>query len=298
MASPQLEIICQMLASTRPIAPERTLLEQRADLEAMAGGAPLPDGARKELVRAGGVPAEWVWGADAGDDGAILYLHGGGYVMGSITTHRSHVARLSQATGVRGLALDYRLAPEHAFPAAVDDAVAAYEWLLDHGVAPRRVAIAGDSAGGGLTVSTLVALRDRGRPLPAAGVCLSPWVDLALTGASMDEKAAVDPMVQRDRLARMAEAYLGSTDPQAPLASPLHADLRGLPPLLVQVGTRETLLDDASRLADRARAAGVDVTYEAWDDMIHVWQCFAPLLPEADEAIARIGSFLRARLGS
>jgi acetyl esterase/lipase len=178
----------------------------------------------------------------------------------------------------------------------VDDATAVYRWLLAHGTASETIVIAGDSAGGGLTMATLVALRDAGDPLPAAGVCLSPWVDLACSGESMHTKAAVDPMVQRDRLLRMAEAYLGGGDARAPLASPLYADLRGLPPLLVQVGTRETLLDDATRLTARARAAGVDVVLEPWDDMIHVWQAFAPLLPEADRAVARIGEWVRGRM--
>jgi epsilon-lactone hydrolase len=296
MASEQLDTIIAFLTSRR-VGAESTIQEMRAGLEAMVANLPPPEGARCEPIVAAGVSCEWIAAPSARPRGALLYLHGGGYVMGSINTHRSLVAQLSAACGLRGLAVDYRLGPEHPFPAAVEDATAAYRWLLAQGIGPERIVVAGDSAGGGLTVATLVALRDARDPLPAAGVCLSPWVDLACTGESMRTKAAVDPMVQGDRLLRMAEAYLGSTPPETPLASPLHANLRALPPLLVQVGTRETLLDDATRLASRARAGGVDVVLEPWEDMIHVWQAFAPLLPEANQAIARIGEYVRGRVG-
>jgi monoterpene epsilon-lactone hydrolase len=244
-------------------------------------------------VDVAGIPAEWVVAPDADAQCVILYLHGGGYVVGSIATHRGLAGRLSHAAAARVLLIDYRLAPEHPFPAAVEDATAAYRWLLGSGVNPARMVIAGDSAGGGLTVATLVALRDAGEPLPAAGVCQSPWVDLEGIGDSMTTKADVDPMVQRERLVQLAQCYLAGADPQTPLAAPLYADLHGLPPLLVQVGTAETLLDDATRLADRARAAGVEVSLEPWDDMIHVWQLFAPMLPEGQQAIERIGDFIR-----
>ena len=243
-----------------------------------------------------GRAAEWVAtpGVDAGR--VMLYLHGGGWVVGSITTHRDLATRLSRATGHRSLLIDYRLAPEDPHPAAVEDAGAAYRWLLDEGIDPARIVIAGDSAGGGLTVATLVALRDAGVPLPAAGVCLSPWIDLEGGGESMKARAHLDPMVQRDPLLQMAAMYLGGADPRTPLAAPLHADLRGLPPLLVQVGHAETLYDDSARLATRARAAGVDVTLDAWDDMIHVWQIFAPMLPEGQQAIDAIGDWVRKRV--
>jgi acetyl esterase/lipase len=295
MASEQLDLIIAMLTS-RPVGAETTIHEMRAGLEAMVANVPRPEDTTCEPIVAAGVPCEWIVGRGAGAHGTLFYLHGGGYVMGSLNTHRGVVGNISAASGLRGLAVDYRLGPEHPFPAAVDDATAVYRWLLARGTAPETIVIAGDSAGGGLTMATLVALRDAGDPLPAAGVCLSPWVDLACSGESMHTKAAVDPMVQRDRLLRMAEAYLGGGDARAPLASPLYADLRGLPPLLVQVGTRETLLDDSTRLASRARAAGVDVVLEPWDDMIHVWQAFAPLLPEADRAVARIGEWVRGRV--
>jgi len=226
----------------------------------------------------------------------VLYLHGGGYVIGSPRSHRHLAAAIAAAAGTSALLLEYRCAPESPFPAAVDDAVAAYRWLLDQGISAGGLVIAGDSAGGGLTVATLLALRDGGVPLPAAGVCISPWVDLTCSGASYSTKAASDPIVKKAGVEEMARAYLGMADRRTPLASPLFADLRGLPPLLIQVGSEEVLLDDATQLAERARAAGVDTTLEVWDQMVHVWHWFLPLLDEAEEAIGTIGRFARARM--
>ena len=292
MASQELSMVVNMMRSFRPQT-EPSIAEMRAGMEAMAGAAVIPADVKREKVSAGGVPAEWVVAENADPDRVILYLHGGGYVIGSINTHRELGSRLSRAAAARVLLIDYRLAPEHPHPAAVDDAVAAYRWLLSQGVNPSRLAIGGDSAGGGLTVATLVAVRDAGLPVPAAGVCLSPWVDLEGIGESMTTKAAADPMVQRDGLLKMAAAYLAGQNPRTPLASPLYADLSGLPPLLIQVGTAETLLDDSTRLAERARKSGVQVTLEPWEDMIHVWQAFASLLPEGRQAIDRIGEFVK-----
>ncbi len=226
----------------------------------------------------------------------MLYLHGGGYVIGSPRSHRHLAAAIATAAGSSALLLEYRCAPEAPFPAAVDDAVAAYRWLLDQGVSAGGIAIAGDSAGGGLTVATLLALRDAGLALPAAGVCISPWVDLTCSGASYATKAVADPIVKRAGVDEMARAYLGAADRRTPLASPLFADLRGLPPLLIQVGSEEVLLDDSVQLAERARAAGVDTTLEVWDQMIHVWHWFLPLLDEAEEAVAAVGRFAGARM--
>jgi acetyl esterase/lipase len=292
MASPQLAMILQMMRS-QPAAPDPTVEQMRAGFEGVVALFPTAPDVVREPVKAGGVSAEWLSTPGAADDRAVLYLHGGGYAIGSLNTHRDLVSRISRASGARCLSVDYRLAPEHPHPAAVEDATSAYRWLLAQGFDPSRVVVAGDSAGGGLTVATLIALRDAGTPLPAAGVCLSPWVDLETVGESMTSKAAEDPIVQRDGLLQMAAWYLGGADARTPLASPLHADLRGLPPLLVHVGTAETLLDDATRLADRGRAAGVDVTLEPWDEMIHVWHLFAAMLPEGDQAIARIGEYIR-----
>jgi monoterpene epsilon-lactone hydrolase len=243
-------------------------------------------------VSAGGVDAEWIAAPGAADDRYVLYLHGGGYVIGSIKTHRDLMARISRAAKAKVLALNYRLAPEHPFPAAVDDAVAGYKWLLSQGAKPSRIVVAGDSAGGGLTAATLVAIKDQKLPTPAAGVLLSPWVDLEGLGDSMKTRAEVDPAVQKDGLVGMAQSYLQGKDAKTPLAAPLYADLKGLPPLLIQVGDAETLLDDSNRLNDRAKAAGIQTKLEVWPEMIHVWQLFASFLPEGQQAIEGIGKFV------
>jgi phosphinothricin tripeptide acetyl hydrolase len=248
-------------------------------------------------VSAPAAPAEWLRPPGAVAGRVVLYLHGGGYVIGSPRSHRHLAAAIARAAGTPALLPDYRLAPEHPFPAALEDAVAAYEWLLARGIAPERIVVAGDSAGGGLTVATLLALRDRGLPTPGGGVCISPWVDLTCSGGSYATKAAADPIVLRQSVAMMAQAYAGTGDFKAPLVSPLFADLRRLPPLLVQVGSDEVLLDDARGLAERARAAGVDVRFEEWPAMVHVWPWFLGMLDEAERAVGVIGEFVRARLG-
>ncbi|MGH7865739.1 MAG: alpha/beta hydrolase [Candidatus Binataceae bacterium] len=292
MSQQQLQSILQMLKAGAPPAGQ-TLEQSRAGFAQLAGMFPVDADVRCEPISAGGVPSEWV-SAPAADPGrAVLYLHGGGYVIGSINTHRGLAARISKAANAQVLVAGYRLAPEHPHPAAVDDAVAAYRWMLSTGVKPSRTAIAGDSAGGGLTIATLVAIRDAKLAMPAAGVCMSPWVDLEGVGESMTTKASVDPMVQKAGLLEMAKAYLGGNNPRTPLAAPLYADLSGLPPLLIQVGTAETLLDDSTRIAERARKAGVKVTLEPWENMIHVFQVFAPMLDEGQQAIEKIGAFVR-----
>jgi epsilon-lactone hydrolase len=292
MASPQLQMAIDAMKSMQR-TPAPTLQEMRAGFEQMAA-APPPD-VKCEPVNANGVDAEWITAPGAAADRVVLYLHGGGYILGSVKTHRDLIGRISRAAQARALALNYRLAPEHPFPAAVDDALAGYRCLLDNGLRPSRITIAGDSAGGGLTVAALVAIRDAGLRLPAAGVCMSPWVDLEETGESMTTRAKADPVVQREGLVGMAQAYLAGKDARTPLASPLYADLKGLPPLLIQVGDAETLLDDSTRIAERARAAGIQVKLEVWPEMIHVWQLFASFLPEGHEAVEGIGKFIRER---
>jgi epsilon-lactone hydrolase len=293
MSQQQLQQIVQMLKA-QPIAGRPTVQETRATFEQMTKLFPVAADVKCEPVNAGGVKSEWVTapGADAGR--TVLYLHGGGYVIGSINTHRDLAARISRAAKARVLIIDYRLAPEHPFPAAVEDSVAAYRWMLASGLKASRIAVAGDSAGGGLTVATLVAIRDAKLASPGAGVCLSPWTDLEGLGDSMKTKAAVDPMVNKEALIEMAVHYLAGQNPRSPLAAPLYADLAGLPPLLIQVGTAETLLDDSTRLAERARKAGVKVTLEPWENMIHVFQVFAPMLDEGQQAIDKIGEYIRA----
>jgi phosphinothricin tripeptide acetyl hydrolase len=244
-----------------------------------------------EKVSAGGVPAEWFRRADAGNR-TILYLHGGGYGLGTIDTHRDLIARTCRASRANGLALEYRLAPEHRFPAQIEDALAAYLWLLGQGTEPRHLVVAGDSAGGGLTLSLLVKLRDAGHPLPAAAVCLSPWVDLEGLGGSGALNERYD-YISRRALAQYRKRFVDDENVRNPLAAPLYADLRRLPPLLVQVGSAEVLLDDSRRIAERAREAGVDVKLRVWEDMIHVWQLFAFMVPQGSAAIDEIGSFVR-----
>ncbi len=294
MPSNELNAIRTVLKA-QPRALNASVAERRAAVEDITNVFPLAPDVIVTPVDAGGVPAEWVAAPGADPRRTMLYLHGGGYVICSINTHRELASRLARAAAARVLVINYRLAPEHPHPAAVEDAVTAYRWLLGRGASPARTVIAGDSAGGGLTVATLVALRDAGVALPAAGVCISPWVDMEGLGESMTTKADVDPMVQREQLVEMGKLYLGGKPPRTPLASPLYADLHGLPPLLIQVGTAETLLDDSTRLAGCALEAGVDVMLEPWEDMIHVWHIFATMLPEAREAIERVGAFVRER---
>jgi epsilon-lactone hydrolase len=293
MASPQLQQAIdamKTLSQTQASTPQ----EMRALFEQMA--APAESDIRCEPVKAGGVGAEWISAPGAASDRAVLYLHGGGYVVGSIKTHRDLMGRLSRAAKARVLGLDYRLAPEHPFPAAVDDSVAAYKWMLQQELKPSRIAVGGDSAGGGLVIATLVAIRDAKLPMPAAGVCLSPWVDLEGLGESMKTREQADPVVRRDMLKQMAAAYLGGENVRTPLAAPLYADLKGLPPLLIQVGDAETLLDDSNRLAQRARAAGGEVKLEVWPEMIHVFQLFAGFLPEGQQAVDGLGQFISQHL--
>lgn len=268
----------------------------RAQMEAMTANPQLPEGAEFEATEVGGVPAEWVTVPESDPTKVVLYFHGGGYVIGSIATHRGLVSRIAAAAGTRALSLEYRLAPETPFPGAVEDATAAYAALLDQGIAPENIAVGGDSAGGGLTFAMLVSLKEQGQPIPGAAFALSPWIDLEGLGKTMQTKAAADPMVEKDGLLKMAKLYLADADPKTPLASPLHADLTGLPPMLIQVGTAETLLDDSIRITDRMRAAGGSVELQQYEDLIHVFQAFAPIVPEALEAIEKIGAFLKSQL--
>jgi phosphinothricin tripeptide acetyl hydrolase len=248
-----------------------------------------------DTVTLGAVPSEVLTPGEVVDGRTVLYLHGGGYALGSPRSHRHLAADIASAASARAYLIDYRRAPEHPYPAALDDAIEAYEALLAKGVDASKIVIAGDSAGGGLCAATLVALRDRDIALPAGGVCISPWTDLTNSAASYVSMADLDPMVSIEDIKRWTEAYLGSCSPTEPLASPAHAALEGLPSLLIQVGEHEVLLDDAKLLATRAEAAGVDVTLEVWDDMIHVWHWFGGYLDEAGAAVQRIARFVEAR---
>jgi len=250
---------------------------------------------RVEPVLTPAVRGEWVIPRRAAGDRVLLYLHGGAWVMGSPRTHRVLVADLARRAGVRALSIDYRLAPEHPYPAALDDAVAAYEWLLAGGIKPARIVVAGDSAGGNLALALLLRLRDAGTPLPAGAVLLSPVTDLELGGASHATRKAVDPFFARADLRPFIAQYAGAHDLREPYLSPLWADLRGLSPLLIHVGDHEVLRDDAVRLGERARAAGVEAWTVVWPGMTHVFQLQTLLLPEARRANREIGAFIRSR---
>jgi acetyl esterase/lipase len=246
---------------------------------------------------ANGVPSEWVIPAGMGSERVILYLHGGAYNAGSTRSHRALAANIAYAAHARALTIDYRLAPEHPYPAALVDAFSAYKWLLDLGIRPEQITVTGDSAGGGLTIALLVALHERRVPMPAAAVVLSPWTDLSASGESWQENAKVDYLINRPKLKEAARLYLKNASPQTPLASPVYANLAGLPPLLIQVGSEEVLLSDSLRLAENARLSGVDVTLEVWEGMQHVWQFAASFVPEARQAIDKVGKFIREQTG-
>jgi monoterpene epsilon-lactone hydrolase len=288
----EIKTVRKMLAEM-PDTTGKSMEEKRRGMEQATAAAHLPKGATIEQVDAGGIPAQWVRLEGAPADRIIFYLHGGGYTTGSPNTHRQMVAYICRAAGASALSLDYRLAPEHPFPAAVEDGAAGYRWLVKQGFNPAKIAIAGDSAGGGLTMATLVALRDSNDPLPAAGICLSPWVDLTGLSETYTTNAETDPMVGEAGIKEMAAMYLNGRDPKTPLASPIFADLTGLPPILIQVGSEEILLGDSLALDRRAKTYGVESTLEVWQDMIHVWQMFSPILKDGRDAIARIGAYYK-----
>jgi acetyl esterase/lipase len=255
-----------------------------------------PRGTRTTSVSAGGVPGLLVETPASRPDRHLLYLHGGAYAFGSPQLYRHFTWRMANAARARVLIVDYRLAPEHPYPAGLEDAVTAWRWLIGNGAKPAGMMIAGDSAGGGLTLATMLALRDRGLPLPAAAAVMSPWTDLALTGPSFRSNAASDPMLVAADVPRFAAAYLAGADARDPYASPLYADAHGLAPTLIQAGSDEILRDDAVRMAEKMRAAGCDVELQIWPFMPHTWHLLAPILPEAREAIGEIARFFAQRL--
>lgn len=294
MPSQEHEELVEMMRTLNPLG--------SGDIETMRAGMaaappyPQPPDVQWQAVDADGVPCEWNVPDDCAEGRTIVYYHGGGYGIGSVAGHRGLCSNLARATRARVLSVDYRLAPEHPFPAAVDDALTAYRWTVGQGADPARTALGGDSAGGGLAIATLIALREAGEVLPAAGLCLSPWVDLTGANPRIAEVAPKDPMLSPAVLEVFAKAYLSGADPKAPTASPAFADLSGLPPLLIQAGTAEILIGEIEDFAKKAEASGVDVQLEIWDDMLHVWQTFADMLPEGREALAGVGKYVEARL--
>ncbi len=293
MASPELQTL---IAAKRanPYDGNKSIEALRAESNAR-GEEPMPDGATNSIVDANGVYAEWIEAPGVAQDRTFLFIHGGGYYRGSVQSTRPTAARISAATGARVLSTSYRLAPEHAFPAAVDDVHSAYQWLLSQNVDPTKLVVGGISAGGGLTLALLLKLKEDGAPLPAGAAPMSAWTDMTQTADSMQTKADEDPSISKRYLDRMSGYYLNGADPKTPLASPLFGNLSGLPPLLVQVGTAETLLDDSRDFAARAKEAGVYVEYQPWQDMIHGWH-MTGFLPEALEAIDSVGAFFKSRM--
>ena len=299
MPSPEFERLSETIRASKPppgmpVPPPEL---RRLFLDEIGALAPVVEGTQVEEVEVAGCPAEWLTPPGAVPDRVILYLHGGAYCAGSTRSHRSLASRVAAAAGARALVLDYRLAPEHPFPAAVDDADAAYQWIVEFQSGADRVAIVGDSAGGGLTTAVLLRARDAGRPMPSAAVCLSPWFDLTMSCESVRTLADRDLILDPGSLGIAIDEYLAGADPRDPLASALFADCSGFPPLLIQAGADEIVLDEAVQVGERAAAAGVDVTVDVDPGMCHVYQG-VPGLPEGIAAIDRIGAFLRTHLGS
>jgi acetyl esterase/lipase len=295
MPSPEHEALVQIMKSR--LAPETVTIEalgQGYDL--MGQLDPTPADVKVEQADADGISVEVITAPGAGDGATIIWFHGGGYTIGSHNSHRTMISRISRASGARALSVDYRLAPKHRFPAALDDGLTVYRWLLSAGADPQRIVVGGDSAGGGLAIALMVSLRDGGEPLPGASVGMSTWCDLTMSGNSVEANADTELLVPPRVLTLFADAYMGEEDRANPFASPVFADLSGLPPLLLLVSDAESLLDDSKALANAARAAGVDVSLEVSEGLIHHWPIYAGNVPEGQQAIDRIGEFVRAQL--
>jgi epsilon-lactone hydrolase len=294
VGSPELEAVTQSMFAARE-APPRPLEEARAGADGFSANFPPPDGILAEPADVGGVPGEWVTAPGSTDQRTIVYLHGGGYVMGSVASHRGAAARIAAASGARAFTVEYPLAPEHPYPAALDAVLAVWQGLLDDGIDASTVVFAGDSAGGGLAIAAAMRARDEGRRLPGALVLISPWVDLTCSGETMETNAATDPLINA-ALRERTDQYAPGFDPKEPYLSPLFGDHADLPATLIQVAATECLLDDGRRLAEAMSAAGVDATLEVWPDALHAWHIFAPVIPEAMAAIDAVGAFVRARV--
>ncbi|GHO81595.1 hypothetical protein KSD_93660 [Ktedonobacter sp. SOSP1-85] len=299
MPSPESMQIRSYLLSrkTAPRSP-LSLAEQRVAFESFIEnvvGHPLPllEGTRIESVDVSGVPAAWISPPEADAERMMLYLHGGNYMLGSLTSHRDLVTRLAAAAGMRSLFIEYRRAPEHVFPAALDDALTAYRWLLANGTRPEHLVLAGDSAGGGLILALLQVMREKDVPMPAGAALLSPWTDLVGTVESRTTRDATDPTFTGKAINALASFYAGTEDLHHPLISPIYADLRGFPPLRIDVGQDEVFLDDSLQVADHARAAQVPVELTVWEGMWHVFQNFSSVLPEGQQSLEQMGTFLR-----
>ena len=301
MPSPEFEaLLTAIRASPRPepAAGPTGVRQARESMDLALGAIPLADGVLTGETDAGGCPAVWVRPQGGAMDRVLLYLHGGGFRAGSATAFSGFASQFAMVMGMPALLPDYRLAPEHPFPAAVEDAVLAYKWLLAEGYSPRRVVLLGDTAGGGLVVSTMLAVRDLGLPQPAAGACLSPLFDLTASGESYEKFAEDDPIYSRAQALAAAADYLGGANPREPLASPLFANLAGLAPLMVHAADREVLVDDARTLVAGVLAAGGRANLEIWPDLMHFWHLFVPDIPESTAAVLGVAEFLLTYIGA
>ncbi len=286
--------VLNLLEKRNEMEIKKRVTESRESLEQLASLVKLPDDVQITKVNNKGIEAVWIDTPQTNPDNVILYLHGGGYMEGSLTSHQDLAMRIGRASKARILLINYSLAPENPFPAALDDTISYYEWLTeDQTISPSKIIIGGDSAGGGLTIATLLRLKDLEMELPTAAICLSPWTDLAMKGKTIETKADEDMFLKIWDLYFMASLYVQDHNPINPWISPLYGDLSGLPPLFIQVGSSEILLDDAVRIAKKAEMAGVEMEFKVWEDMIHVFQAFADWAPEAREAIEEIGDFAR-----
>lgn len=297
MASLRLLLLKKVLMKLKKRSKHEDILGARFRLEKRVGkfNIPLP-GFRHESFKIGELNAEWITPKGADTRKVLLFLHGGGYAAGSIRTHRSLVAQIAKHAGIRALMIDYRLAPEHPYPAAIEDTVATYQWLLQSGYLPSNIAFGGDSAGGGLCIGSLLYLRDHHLPLPKCAIAMSPWLDHTLSGESYHSKKYEDPMLVHEGFPFWSKNYLGDADPKSPYASPIFHELKGLPPIYIQVGDAEMLLDDSIRFADKAKAEEVDMRLEIYPDKFHVFHAFWLVLPKARQANRKLGEFLKAQL--
>jgi monoterpene epsilon-lactone hydrolase len=291
-----MRIFFQLRRRFQRISPQVDVSKERSELEALTRFFNTRVQVQWVPEDIEGIPSEWVIPTTESNKGVILYLHGGSYIAGSINTHRTLVAEIAAAADARVLIIDYRLAPEHPFPAAVEDANRAYQWLLKAGNPAEGIAIVGDSAGGGLVLAALLMLQEEGIPLPACAVCICPWIDLTCSGESWRKNAKADLLVEGTNLCGCAELYLHGSDPRTPLASPIFADLHGLPPVYIQVGSDEVLLSDATQFSELAEAAGVEMRLEVWQDMQHLWQLATQYIPESRQAVKKIGDYLREKM--
>ena len=276
-----------------PYTENKTINQLREETRIAGSLIPLPENTKFERILAENVYAEWITCGEVDTDKTFMFIHGGGYYRGSIAATRATVARISAEAKVRCLSIEYRLAPEHPFPAAIDDTYTAYNWLIKEGLKPKNIIVSGQSAGGGLCLALLLKIKENNGFQPKGAVALSPWTDLSQSGKTMITNANIDPVISKKYLDRMANLYLSKTPSDTPLASPLYGDLSGLPPILVQVGSAETMLDDSKRFVERAKEAKVDVQIEVWKDMFHGWHGSAHILKHAEEAIKSIGLFCR-----